>query len=327
MSDDVVPAGGPPARLDAERLRRALVEHGPWSRLERVDSVDSTNLFLQRAGADPAAFARDWPHLSVLTAEEQIGGRGRIGRAWSSPAGTTLSTSVVLRPDWHPDLLRWASLLAALSLAEVLDEEYGIPARVKWPNDVHVADRKISGILALVAPGHPDGFAVILGMGVNVLLDESQLPTETSTSVLIERRNASAAGARGAESEVGAELRTDLLIALLRRLAEHLQTVDGFGGRTSSVPLPGTPLRRRLLGAVDTIGRRVRVELPDGAARRGTAVGLADDGALIVEVADERASGSELWSAVPVRTESFSAVDVVHLRPEDGPRGDAGTAG
>lgn len=333
--------GGLPG-LDVPRLAEELVEHGPYSRVERVESIDSTNLFLQRAGQDPGEFARQWPHLSVLTAEEQTGGRGRVGRAWSSPARTTLSTSVVLRPDWDPEYLRWASLLAALSLAEVLDEQFGIPARVKWPNDVHVEDRKISGILALITPGAPDssgaprGFAVILGIGVNVLLEGHQLPTETSTSVILEQRGrgGTAGAGRGAEQGQGGDLRTQVLIALLRRLGEHLHSVGELADQHPTVPLPRTALGQRLLAMMDTIGRRVRVELPGGAARRGTATGLEDDGALIVEVCEQRASQDALWTQVPPQRESFSAVDVVHLRPEasrgstdSSPLTSSGTAG
>lgn len=305
-------------RLDEARLRAELVQAGPYSRVERVDSVDSTNLFLQRAAHDPAAFARSWPHLSVLTAEEQTAGKGRVGRAWASPAGTALSTSVVLRPDWDPEHLRWASLLAALSLAEVLQERYGLPVRVKWPNDVHIDDRKISGILALVAPGEAGGFAVILGFGVNVLLEEDELPTETSTSLVLERRR----GGLPDEGSAGGDLRTELLLAVLQRLAEHVAEVDRLAA-TGAAPLPRSALGRRLLAMMDTIGRRVRVELPQGGARRGTARGLEDDGSIIVEVTEQRAGGSAEtpapWQPVAPRRESFSAVDVVHLRPEDPP--------
>ncbi|WP_261624152.1 biotin--[acetyl-CoA-carboxylase] ligase [Nesterenkonia marinintestina] len=307
MTEDLGPAERP-RRLDEARLRCSLVDGGPFSRVERLDSVDSTNLFLQRAGADPDAFAREWPHLSVLTAEEQTAGRGRVDRTWTSPAGTALSTSVVLRPDWDPDHLRWASLLAALSLAEVLDEEYGIPARVKWPNDVHVADRKISGILALAVPGAAGRFAVVLGMGVNALLEQDRLPTETSTSVLLELRRLGSAGPE--------DLRTELLIGVLGRLAEHLGEVDRLSASASGTPLPRTALGRRLLAMMDTVGRRVRVELPDGRARRGDAVGLGDDGAIIVEVAEERDRADGAWTRVDPVRQSFSAVDVVHLRPE-----------
>ncbi len=317
--------------LDEQHLRRRLVEQGPFARLERVESIASTNAFLVQELARSGAAASGggepdagWPHLSVLTAEEQTGGSGRLGRSWSSPKHASLSTSVVLRPALPPQELSWISLLAGVALTEVLREGHGIPARLKWPNDVHVEGRKISGILSVLAGGGPAaGGALVLGCGINVLLTEDQLPTPASTSLLLElRRLAGEDGLAGngghprvgddrpevsaGAEQSGADLRTGLLASFLGRFAGILAVAEEKG----SVD----PLRPRITAVMDTIGQQVRVELPDGTARSGAAVGLDRDGALIVEVTHRRAAADQPWEEHPEGRRSFSAGDVVHLR-------------
>lgn len=307
----------PPVPLDEDTLRRRLVEEGPYARLVRVESIGSTNAFLVGELSDPDAGSA-WPHLSVLTAEEQTGGSGRLGRAWSSPRCSSLSASVVLRPALPAEDLAWISLLAGVALTEVLREDCRITAHLKWPNDVHVQGRKISGILSVLGGGGPAaGGALILGCGINVLLDEDELPTPTSTSVLLEKRRlADRQRPRGDEDHPEApvlpeeeeleSLRTDLLASFLERFADILAAAEDAGSVA--------PLLPRITAVMDTIGQEVRVELPGGGAKRGVAVGLEPDGALIVEVTDRRRGAEQLWEEAPEGRQSFSAGDVVHLR-------------
>lgn len=130
-------------------------------------SVDSTNL---RARALAAAGA---PHGTLVTAAEQMAGRGRQGRGWTAPAGRALLMSLVLR-EW-PRLL---PLAAAVAVAETVGE----PAAIKWPNDVLTtgfaggpADRKVAGILA---EGRPQEGWMVLGVGLNVAVRREDLPPQ-----------------------------------------------------------------------------------------------------------------------------------------------------
>jgi BirA family transcriptional regulator, biotin operon repressor / biotin---[acetyl-CoA-carboxylase] ligase len=123
-------------------------------------STGSTN---DRARTLAAAGA---PHGTVVTTSEQTAGRGRQGRAWSAPPGTSLAMSLVLRPV--PELLPLAAAVAVARCA-------GDDARIKWPNDVLVDGRKIAGILA---EGRPQDGWVVLGMGVNVAVRPDDLPPE-----------------------------------------------------------------------------------------------------------------------------------------------------
>ncbi len=113
----------------------------------------------------------------MLTAEHQTAARGRLDRRWEAPARSSVSVSLVLRPvnaDGRPlptQSYSWLSLLGALALREALLETAGIPAELKWPNDVLVRGRKIAGILAQLGPMHGGAVPpVILGTGLNVSL-------------------------------------------------------------------------------------------------------------------------------------------------------------
>jgi BirA family biotin operon repressor/biotin-[acetyl-CoA-carboxylase] ligase len=114
------------------------------------------------------------PEGAVAVTEHQTAGRGRHGRSWVAPPGTALLCSVLLRP---PAGRRAAelSLVAGLAVAEALDEATGARAQLKWPNDVLVGERKVCGILAELR-GH-----VVLGIGINVSQEETELPQHAPT--------------------------------------------------------------------------------------------------------------------------------------------------
>jgi BirA family biotin operon repressor/biotin-[acetyl-CoA-carboxylase] ligase len=177
------------------------------------------------------------PHGTVVTAGRQTAGRGRQGRAWSSPPGS-LSLSLVLRG--HDALL---PLRTGLAVADVAGPE----ARVKWPNDVLVEGGKVAGVLA---EGRPqEGWAVV-GIGVNVAVDEAALP----------------AGARS----LG--LPADALEAVLARLLAALEVRLGE---------PAAATLAALRGRDALAGRRVA-----WAGGAGTAAGIAEDGGLRVRLDD-----------------------------------------
>src|SRR5512141_24766 len=177
--------------LDVNALSdEAFLSANGIPRLTVVDSTGSTNADLLRGVTeDPGAY----PDLTVLTAEYQSAARGRLDRRWDAPARSSVSVSLVLRPvnaDGRPlptHSYSWFSLLAALALREALLETAGIPAEIKWPNDVMVRGRKIAGILAQLGPmGDGSVPPVILGTGLNVTLTAAELPVPTATSVLLE---------------------------------------------------------------------------------------------------------------------------------------------
>ena len=129
----------------------------PRIHLRQIGSTQTLARELAAAGA---------PHGTVVTASEQVAGRGRQGRSWSAPAGTSLSSSWVVRDP--PGLL---SLAAGVAVAEVCGER----AMIKWPNDVLLEGRKVAGIL--VEARLQESWAV-LGIGINVAIDPLEFPPE-----------------------------------------------------------------------------------------------------------------------------------------------------
>src|SRR5690349_18419715 len=146
--------------MDFARARRAV------PRFDIVDETGSTNADLRSHATDADA----WPHLSVLVTRNQTAGRGRLDRTWVAPAGSALAVSILIRRALDPSMRGWIPLIAGVAMADSVAAQ--LPDRVvavKWPNDVLVDERKISGILAEVA-----GDAIIVGAGVNTAMTEQQ---------------------------------------------------------------------------------------------------------------------------------------------------------
>ena len=157
-----------------------------------VESTPSTQLLLEP----------DAPEGAVAVAGEQTEGRGRLGRPWLAPAGTSLLCSVQLRPEVSPERLPELTGVAALACAGAIASVTTVEPELKFPNDLLVEGRKVAGILAEAREGR-----VVLGVGINVNVAERDLPTEVdrpATSLLV---------------EIGHEVdRAGLLIELLERL-------------------------------------------------------------------------------------------------------------
>lgn len=279
--------------LDTGVLRAAVcMPSGPISRLDVLAQTGSTNADLvQHAQREPAG----WPDLSVVAAEMQTAGRGRLDRSWSAPERSSLFVSVLLRPvnrQGRPvptTAYSWLSLLAALAVAESVEDRTKIAPQLKWPNDVTVDGRKLAGVLATFVPGAgAEPPAVVVGVGLNVSLTEDELPVPTATSLLLEY--------------AGTTDRNILLKSFLRTFADHYRSFCDADGDAAAPWTDGPALRDRVGDRMGTLGQDVRAELPDGGTLSGRALSLDARGALVVRDDDgER--------------HTVSAGDVVHLRP------------
>lgn len=241
----------PPLRGEAltAALRR---DGGMWRQVCVADQLPSTNAHL-------AAAARSGEGQGlVVVAESQTAGRGRLDRAWLSPPRAGLTYSVLLRPPCPPPVggLGWLPLLAGLTVAAALRRLYGADAWLKWPNDVLLGPhrRKVAGVLAEVHAG-----AVVVGIGLNVTTRPDELAVPTATSLAIE----------GVVAD-----RASLLCALLRELATGYTPWCAAGA--------GGTLLAAYRERCDTLGRRVRAQLPGGAAVAGEACRVDAEGRLAV---------------------------------------------
>jgi BirA family transcriptional regulator, biotin operon repressor / biotin---[acetyl-CoA-carboxylase] ligase len=120
--------------------------------------------------------ARDQEEGTIAVAEEQTAGRGRLGRSWDAPAGTSVLVSVLLLPAVEAARLPELSLVAGGAVAEAILEVTGIEPAIKFPNDVLIGGRKVAGILAESSEGR-----VVLGIGVNANQTLEQLPADAQT--------------------------------------------------------------------------------------------------------------------------------------------------
>lgn len=108
------------------------------------------------------------PDGTVVLAEEQTAGRGRLGRSWQCPARTGLCFSVVLQPKVSPMEVTQLTMMSAVAVAKVLEGALGVPARVKWPNDIYINGLKVCGILAEMLAESDRVKFIVLGIGINV---------------------------------------------------------------------------------------------------------------------------------------------------------------
>lgn len=161
-------------------LRRMDVK---WAgnQIEYLQNVDSTNDYAKKMAMDGGV------HGLVVSAEEQSGGKGRRGRSWVTPAQTAIAMSMVLRPDMRPDKASMLTLVAGLAVAQAIREVTNLPAFLKWPNDVVIHGKKVTGILTEMTMRNAEIDFVILGIGINVNVTE--FPEELAgiaTSLLLE---------------------------------------------------------------------------------------------------------------------------------------------
>ena len=142
-----------------------ILDQLPIGPIRIYQSVSSTNQVLEdwaRAGA---------PDLSLVAADEQTEGKGRRGRQWITRRGQALAFSLLLYPSPEqvsPDNLGLLGMAAALSVAETLEQDYKLTARIKWPNDVLLQNKKVCGMLVEAHWKGGDLEFVVIGIGVNV---------------------------------------------------------------------------------------------------------------------------------------------------------------
>lgn len=205
-------------------------------------AVDSTN----RVVLDHARSGH--PEGLVAVAGFQRSGRGRHGRTWEAPAGSSLLASVLLRPDLAPDRRHLAVAAVSLAACDAGERVAGLRPGLKWPNDLVVGDAKLGGVLAEV-----EGDGVVVGLGLNVAAGAPWPPGATCLD---------AAAGRPVDID---ELLEAFLAALSRRYGDWTAVASEY--------------RRDCT----TIGRTVRVELADERFT-GTAADVTDDGHLLVDV-------------------------------------------
>lgn len=241
-------------RLDVGLVRRMTAGQTVGCEIVHHDTLAST-MDEARSLAE-----RQTPEGTVVVVEEQTAGRGRFDRVWVSPRSQNLSFSVVLRPTAAQ--LPYVNMAATLAVARTAGKAAGLTAAIKWPNDVRVGGRKLSGILIETVMAGREVDHAVVGIGINVNFDPAMHPeiAETATSLYRET------GRRMDRSEV---------------LGLTLSEMDGLYGAVRD----GRSLTGEWSAMMETLGRTVRIAWKERVLE-GRAEGVDDQGNLILTAAD-----------------------------------------
>jgi BirA family biotin operon repressor/biotin-[acetyl-CoA-carboxylase] ligase len=257
-----------------------VVESGPVLRMNRLDppriqAMLTTRVFgrnlvlLPRTGStnDVAKELADRsaPAGTVVLADEQTAGRGRLGRHWSAPAGTCLLCSILFRPDLVPTEAQSLTMLCAAAAADAVERVAGLPVSLKWPNDLIVKSqnwRKLAGILTETGVIGERVSFVVVGIGINVNVTPRELPTlaPDATSIL---------------AETGREVdRARLLAALLAGVEDRYTQLEA-----------GESPHAEWTARLATLGQRVEAITSEGTIA-GVAESVDGHGALLLRTPD-----------------------------------------
>jgi BirA family biotin operon repressor/biotin-[acetyl-CoA-carboxylase] ligase len=231
-------------RFDADEFADALAPR----KVVALRETSSTNDEARRLAADGALDG------TIVVADSQTAGRGRLGRSWWSEPGASLLASWVVRPELAIDRWTIVPLIAGVAVCEALDGMSGAKASLKWPNDVVIGERKLGGILSEAAPGD----FVVVGLGLNVM--QERFPPDLEGIATSVRVLSTTVPGRP-------ELLAAILDAFDRALREPDAALDRYRGRCA------------------TLGKAVRVERSDETTFQGLAREITGAGALVVQSA------------------------------------------
>ena len=153
-------------KIDREVLERQLKTRWAGRVIRQFEDIDSTNLEAVRQ------FKEGAPHGTLVIAESQAAGKGRLGRAWISPEGTGIWMSLLLKPALAPWSASMLTLVCAMAVTKGIREAAGLETQIKWPNDVVWNGRKLCGILTEMSTREQEIRYVVTGVGINVNMTE-----------------------------------------------------------------------------------------------------------------------------------------------------------
>jgi len=248
-----------PDLLLPEEIKRGLATRWLGREIHYERSIDSTNNLAKKLAAQGA------PEGTLVIAEEQTAGKGRLGRQWIAPFGLGIWFSLILRPKITPSQASQITILVSLALQESIVELTGLPAQVKWPNDLLIGEKKAVGILVEMSGEMDTVNYLVVGIGINVNLSLEDFPRELQSK------------ATSLKEEKGEAVdRLQLIWLFLKKLENYydfLRQGDYLG------------LLEKWKKISCTLGRWIRVTAPSE-RWEGKAVDVTPGGALILQLAD-----------------------------------------
>ena len=246
-----------------EEILNELAPGHPWGGLlQCYPCLDSTNTFAKALAVQGA------PHGTVIIAGSQTGGRGRMGRSFHSPEGTGLYFTAILRPDCEAAELMHLTCAVAVAVADAIESVCGVKAGIKWINDLVCGTRKVAGILTelVLVPGSAKVAAAIVGIGINCRQTVDDFPPEL--------RSIAGSLSMAAGKDVSPAALAAAIVEQLSNLAPTLLTDKAA-------------IMDRYRANCIILGREVSLHKAD-TVTHATAVGIDDEGALVVEYPDGR---------------------------------------
>ena len=244
-----------------ELILQHMKESCPWQdSLLWFDSIESTNTHAKQLAADGAV------HGTVLIADHQTGGRGRMGRSFHSPAGSGIYMSVILRPNCVPRDLMHLTCAAAVAMCDAVERSCGIRPGIKWTNDLVCGKQKIAGILTELGLGIGGkcNYAII-GIGINCCQEASDFPEEIRSI------------AGSLHSVTGKSIERTVVAAAM---------IDALYRMDQILLTEKASIMERYRKDCMTLGQDVSVVKADGSVRYGTALDIDNDGGLLIRFSD-----------------------------------------
>ncbi|WP_243373333.1 biotin--[acetyl-CoA-carboxylase] ligase [Geotalea sp. SG265] len=246
-----------PERLVADEIAAGLSTERIGTRIVCLDETDSTNNVAFRLAEEGTVEG------TVVIADAQSRGKGRLGRSWASPKGVNLYCSVVLRPAVPPVAASQLTFLSVVAVARAIELTTPLKAWIKWPNDILIDGRKIAGLLNEMSAETEKVNFVVLGIGVNINMRREQFPPDLrhpASSLYLEN---------------GEELDRNRFICTLLRELDELYAIYlrlGYG-----------PVREEWLSRSQLHGRKARIDAQNGSVI-GIINGIDDMGALLLDM-------------------------------------------
>ncbi|MFS0776327.1 biotin--[acetyl-CoA-carboxylase] ligase [Neobacillus sp. 3P2-tot-E-2] len=257
-----------PEKITADELRLGLKTNFIGKNVHYEESVESTQKIAHRLAYENA------PEGTIIIAEEQASGRGRMDRKWHSPKYTGIWMSIILRPNIPLPKAPQLTLLAAVAIVQAIEDLTDLLPEIKWPNDILIRGKKVTGILTELEAEADRINSIIIGIGMNVNQTKEDFPSELqeiATSLFLEKGEKVS--------------RSDLIKGIFMNLEKLylLYLEEGF-----------LPIKLLWEGYAISIGRKITARTLSNSII-GTAQGITDDGVLIM--VDEQGKTHHVYSA------------------------------
>jgi BirA family transcriptional regulator, biotin operon repressor / biotin---[acetyl-CoA-carboxylase] ligase len=257
-----------PEKITADELRLGLTTKFIGKNVHYEESVESTQKIAHLLAYEDA------PEGTVIIAEEQLSGRGRMDRKWHSPKYTGIWMSIILRPNIPLPKAPQLTLLAAVAIVRAIEDLTGLLPEIKWPNDILIKGKKVTGILTELEAEADRINSIIIGIGINVNQTKDDFPSELqqiATSLSLEK----------GEKVARADLIKGIFINLEKLYLLYLE--EGF-----------LPIKLLWESYAISIGKNITARTLTHSII-GKAQGITDDGVLIIE--DEQGKTHHVYSA------------------------------